>query len=195
MIGSNRKFRLPMALFGAALAFSTLAAGPAAAWPAAAEGGLVVRDFVLTNAVVDREPTNDTNEFTTRDEKVFAFARLNNTGSPTAVNGVWQHEGTQHASVWLNVGESPAWRTWSSANLKPGNWSVTLIDAGGSVLVQRSFTVGATADAIAGIEDFMIEEPTSTSAVDTMAGYEHFIVEEPTSTSAVTTDDQDGWVF
>ena len=189
MIGSIRKFGLPMALFGAALAVSTIVAAPAAA------AELVVRDFVLAHGIVGREPTNDTNGFTTQDEKAFAFARINNTGSPTAVNVVWQHEGTQHASVWLNVGESPAWRTWSSANLKSGNWSVTLIDAEGSVLVQRSFTVGATADAIAGIEDFMIEEPTSTSAVDTMAGYEDFIVEEPTSTSAVTTDHQDDWVF
>ncbi len=169
MIESIRKFGLPMALFGAALAVSTIVAAPAAA------AELVVRDFVLTHGIVGREPTNDTNGFTTQDEKAFAFARINNTGSPTAVNVVWQHEGTQHASVWLNVGESPAWRTWSSANLKPGNWSVTLLDAGGSVLVQRSFTVGATADAIAGIEDFMIEEPTSISAV--------------------TTDDQDGWMF
>ncbi len=170
MIGSIRKFGLPMALFGAALAVSTLVAAPAAA-----DGELVVRDFVLTNNVVGREPTNEAASFTTQDEKAFAFARINNTGSPTAVNVVWQHEGTQHASVWLNVGESPAWRTWSSAKLKSGNWSVTLIDAEGSVLVQRSFTVGATADAIVGIEDFMIEEPTSTSAV--------------------TTDDQKNWMF
>ncbi len=170
MIGSIRKFGLPIALFGAALAVSTMVAAPAAA-----AGELVVRDFVLTHGIVGREPTDDTNEFTTQDEKAFAFARINNTGSPTAVNVVWQHEGAQHASVWLNVGESPAWRTWSSANLKSGNWSVTLIDAGGSVLVQRSFIVGQT--------------------VDTMAGYEDFIGEEPTSTSAVTTDDQDGWMF
>ena len=53
-----------------------------------------------------------------------------------------------------------------------GNWSVTLVDAGGSVLVQRSFTVGQTnVDAMAGyeddiIDDTMIEEPTSTSTTD-----------------------------
>ncbi len=170
MIGSIRKFGLPMALFGAALAVSTMVAAPAAA-----EGEPVVREFVLTHGIVGREPTDDTNEFTTRDEKVFAFARINNTGAPTAVNIVWRHEGIQHGSVWLNVGESTGWRTWSSANLKPGNWSVTLIDAGGSVLVERSFIVGQT--------------------VDTMAGYEDFIVDEPTWTSIAATDDQDGSPF
>ena len=82
----------------------------------------------------------------------------------------------QHGSVWLNVGTSPGWRTWSSANLRPGNWSVALIDAGGSVLVQRSFIVGQTVDTM-------------------MTGYEDFIVEEPTSTLTVTAGDQDGWVF
>ncbi len=158
MIGSTKKFGLPMALFGATLAVSTLAAGPAAA-----ESGLVVRDFVLTNNVVGREPTNEAVSFTVQDQRAFAFARINNTGAPTAVNVVWHYEGTQHGSVWLNVGKSPMWRTWSSVNLKPGNWSVTLVDAGGSVLVQRSFIVGPATDAMAGYEDFMVEEPTSTA--------------------------------
>ncbi len=169
MIGSTKKFRLQLALFGAALAVSTLAAGPAAA-----EGELVVRDFVLTNAVVGREPTNEANSFTVHDEQAFAFARIINTGEPTMVNVVWHFEGTQHGSVWLNVGQSPGWRTWSSANLKPGNWSVTLADAEGSVLVQRSFIVGQTVDTM-------------------MTGYEDFIVEKPTST--VAADDQDGSMF
>ncbi len=172
MIGSIKKFRLQMALFGATLAISTLAAGPAAA-----DGGLVVRDFVLTNAIIGREPTNEATAFTTHDEKAFAFARINNTGAPTAVNVVWHFEGTQHGSVWLNVGMSSGWRTWSSANIRrPGNWSVTLLDAGGSVLVQRSFIVGQTVDTM-------------------MTGYEDFIVEEPTSTSIVAADDQDGSMF
>ncbi len=188
MIGSIRKFGLPMALFGAALAVSTIVAAPAAA------AELVVRDFVLAHGIVGREPTNETASFTTHDQKAFAFARINNTGAPTAVNVVWRHEGKLHGSVWLNVGDSTGWRTWSSANLKPGNWNVALIDAGGSVLVQRSFIVGQTADAMAGYEDYMVEEPTSTSAVDTMAGYEDFIVEERTSTSTVNTVQND-WVF
>ncbi len=173
MIGFIKKFGLPMALFGATLAVSTLAAGPAAA-----EGELVVRDFVLTNAIIGREPTNEATSFTTHDEQAFAFARINNTGAPTAVNVVWRHEGMQHGSVWLNVGQSPGWRTWSSANLRPGNWSVTLVDAGGSVLVQRSFIVGQTVDTMmTGFEDLIVEEPTSTS------------------TSTVAADDQDGWMF
>ncbi|MCZ6860278.1 MAG: hypothetical protein O7I42_08370 [Alphaproteobacteria bacterium] len=99
MIGSIKKFGLPMALFGATLAVSTLAAGPAAA-----EGELVVRDFVLTNDVVDREPTNEAAAFTTHDEKAFAFARINNTGaldlglSPRTLR-------THRDNLWLLGGE------------------------------------------------------------------------------------------
>jgi hypothetical protein len=158
MIRSNPKFRLPMALFGAALAVSTFAAGPAAA-----DTEIVVRDFVLTSAIAGREPVNDAAGFTVQDEKAYAFARIGNGGAPTSVNVVWHHEGTQHGSVWLNVGKSPGWRTWSSANLKPGNWSVSLVDTNGAVLVQRSFTVDQTVDTMAGIDDLMVEEPTSTS--------------------------------
>ncbi len=177
MVRSIWKFRLPIALFGAALAVSSLAAGPAAA-----DGRLVVLDFVLTHGIVGREPTNDTTGFTIYDEKAYAFARINNTGSPTAVNVIWQHEGTQHGSVWLNVGESPAWRTWSSANLEPGNWSVSLVDADGSVLVQRSFTVGQTADSMA-----------ATGDVDEVGDVGDVMVEEPTSTA--TAGESDGTMF
>jgi hypothetical protein len=167
-----------MALIGATFAISTLVAGPAKA-----EGDLVVRDFVLTNQVVGREPTNDATAFTTNDQRAFAFARIHNTGHPTAVNVVWHHEGQQHGSVWLNVGQSSGWRTWSSANLKPGNWSVTLVDAQGAVLVQRSFTVSQTSvDAMAGVDD-------------DYSGMGETMVQEPTSTTTTTTDQQDETMF
>ncbi len=173
MIRSKRKTRMATALLGTALAVATFAAAPAAA-----DNGLVVRDFVLTNAIAGREPTNDTAGFTVHDERAFAFARISNTGSPTAVNVVWHHEGSQHGSVWLSVGQSPGWRTWSSANLKPGNWSVSLVDAEGSVLVQRSFTVGRGADSMARASEPMIDDP---------------LVVEPTSTA--TTDEADDSMF
>ena len=35
------------------------------------------------------------------------------------------------------------WRTWSSANLKPGHWTVRLVGADGVVLDERDFAVGS----------------------------------------------------
>ncbi len=166
MVRSILSFRLPAALFGVALTVTGLAAAPAAA-----DSRLVVRDFVLTHGIVGREPTNDASGFTVHDKKAYAFVRLDNAGPATAVNVVWDYEGARHGSVWLNVGKSPAWRTWSSANLKPGNWSVSLVDADGAVLARRSFTVGRAADAMAATDDMgdmggfgdeMIAVPTST---------------------------------
>ena len=42
----------------------------------------------------------------------------------------------------MNIGTSPGWRTWSTANLRPGNWRVALVDASGAVLTEKAFTVG-----------------------------------------------------
>lgn len=183
MVRSILKFRLPAALFGAALTVSSLAAAPAAA-----DGSLVVRDFVLTHGIVGREPTSDASGFTVHDKKAYVFARINNTGPATAVNVVWNYEGALHGSVWLNVGMSPAWRTWSSANLKPGNWSVSLIDADGSIMVQRTFTVGRTADAMAATDD--MGDMDGASYADDVGGFGDEMVAVPASTSTIVDSDE-----
>ncbi len=186
MVRSILSFRLPAALFGVALTVTGLAAAPAAA-----DGRLVVREFVLTHGIVGREPTNDTSAFTVHDKKIYAFARINNTGAATAVNVIWTYQGARHGSVWLNVGKSPAWRTWSSANLKPGNWSVSLIDADGSIMVQRSFTVGPMADAMAATDD--MGDMDSASYADDVGGFGDEMVAVPASTSTIV--ESDGSMF
>jgi hypothetical protein len=54
----------------------------------------------------------------------------------------WRYEGAVHGSVDLAIGRSPGWRTWSSANLKPGDWRVAVSTADGQLLAERRFTVG-----------------------------------------------------
>lgn len=138
-----------MALAGAALAISTLAAQPAAA-----QESLAVRDFVLTHGIAQREPTDNIQSFAVQNNKVFAFARLNNTGVPTMVNFVWHYGGELHATVSLDVGTSAGWRTWSSARLRPCDWRVELVDADGMVLSEKPFTVGMAATDATGAMDY-----------------------------------------
>ena len=120
-----------------------LAASSPASAEEGAEGGIVLKDFILTHGVEAREPVDAAHSFDLSDGQVYAFARLFNDGPPSDVTVVWMHEGSVHASVDLAVGTSPGWRTWSSANLKPGHWTVRLVGADGVTLDERDFAVGA----------------------------------------------------
>ncbi len=59
----------------------------------------------------------------------------------------WHFGAEEYAEVQMRVGTSPGWRTWSSANLRPGGWRVELVDANGVVLMERRFTVSGIAAA------------------------------------------------
>ena len=131
---------LSAAAFGAALLISGLTAQSAAA----ADNSLIVRDFTMTSSVVGREPVDKVATYGVRDQQAYAFARINNAGAPTQVQFRWYYNGQHHATVPLNVGTSPGWRTWSTAQLRPGNWRVQLLDADGIVLMSRSFSVNGS---------------------------------------------------
>jgi hypothetical protein len=121
-----------------------VAASAAIATPSQADEGLIIRDFVLTRGIAEREPTDTVDAFDVSDSQGYIFARIANDGLPTGVTAVWRYGDTVHAAIDLEVGTSTGWRTWSSANLKAGLWTVELVDAEGIVLAQRSFSVGTS---------------------------------------------------
>ncbi|MDJ0970671.1 MAG: DUF2914 domain-containing protein [Kiloniellales bacterium] len=122
------------------LAAALLAA--TAAWqPAQAAEMPEVNDFVLTRGMVEREPSDPVDGFSSADRRGFAFARIKNAGEPTSVAFVWTRDQHHHATIHMNIGTSPAWRTWSSVNLQPGLWNVQVVSEAGQVLGQKSFRV------------------------------------------------------
>lgn len=128
----------------AALAGAGFVALNLASLPALADGSIVVRNFVLSHGIQDREPISETESFNVDDGKAFAFARIQNTGDPTMVSFVWEYGDTTHATVPVSVGTSPGWRTWSTSKLRPGDWRVKLVDEQGEVLLEKAFTVEAS---------------------------------------------------
>ena len=116
--------------------------GVIAAQPALAGSSLVIRDFVMTHGVYEREPVGTTDSFNNDDKRAFAFARINNEGDPTRISFVWQFGDETHATINQTIGSSEGWRTWSSVNLKPGKWQVQVVSEDGVVLAERAFTVG-----------------------------------------------------
>ena len=133
-------------ILSAVLAGASFAVFSLAPMQAAAEGSIVVRNFVLSHGIHDREPISDTESFNVGDGKAFAFARIQNDGDPTMVSFVWEYAGSEHATVPVNVGASPGWRTWSTARLRSGDWRVKLVDAQGEVLLEKAFTVSPTVE-------------------------------------------------
>lgn len=129
----------------ACLTVSLVAIGAAGLLPSAAsaEEGIVLKDFVLTHGIENREPVDAAGGFDLSDGQAYAFVRMFNDGPPSDVSVVWIYEGDEHARVDLNIGTSTGWRTWSSANLKPGHWTVRLVDAHGMTLDERDFSVGS----------------------------------------------------
>ena len=152
--------RVAGAVLGALLAVPFLTAQPAVA-----QSSIVIRDFVLTRLVqgqsfldvgiYEREPVGTTETFASADGRGYAFARIANDGSPTQISFVWYYGEEMHASIDMNIGTSSGWRTWSSVNLKPGNWRVKLQDASGAVIAERMFMVEHTggASATSGMND------------------------------------------
>lgn len=129
-------------IMSASLAAAGFAAIGLAGPPAMAEGPITVRDFVLSHGIEGREPVGAAGPFRVEDGRAYAFARIRNSGAPTTVKFVWHYDGKPHAEIAMNIGQSPGWRTWSSARLRPGSWRVELVDSSGAVLKEAAFNVG-----------------------------------------------------
>lgn len=140
MTVSNRKISGVSLAAGAAMALFAFTAQPAMA-------DMEVSELVLTSGVADREPVDTVASFKPDDSKAYVFARIKNSDAPTKVNFVWYLDNVERARVAMKVGTSGRWRTWSSSNIGVGNWRVDLVDEAGTVLAQKSFTVGNVAAA------------------------------------------------
>jgi len=117
-------------------------------FPSASAGQEMV-DVIFARDVVNREPVDpfqpgaycgqdarpsgsipviDSRE----EKKVYLWNRLKSSGEDV-LRHRWYKDDVEQASVELDLGESPGWRTWSSKNIDPnfhiGNWKVVVTTA------------------------------------------------------------------
>lgn len=104
-------------------------------------GSIGIAEFVVARDVIKREPVEVTDTFSREDTDAYAFASIANSGPPTNISFVWRYGDTVYAAVEMEIGTSPRWRTWSSAELLPGRWRVQLVTSDGVVLGEQPFTV------------------------------------------------------
>lgn len=101
---------------------------------------LQVLDFVLTNRVIKREPQGALDTFAEGAKQGVAFARLH-ANVNTEVTFVWLRDGQEYRRYKAPVQATKQWRTFSSINLRPGDWKVQLVGKNNEVLAEKSFLV------------------------------------------------------
>lgn len=107
---------------------------------AAAIAGEVAR-AQFTTAIDAREPADDLTEADAANtQKIYFFTELRDLEGQTVTHR-WTYDGATLAEVSFTPG-SARWRVWSSKELLPewtGTWTVSVVDAGGNVLTEKSF--------------------------------------------------------
>jgi hypothetical protein len=106
-----------------------------------AGANLEVIEFLLCEDVEDREPVNPKENFTTLDERVYAYARIHNTEEPVNLYFRWTHDGAVYANINLLIGVSDSWRTYSSVQILAGEWKVELVSEDAEILASAEFRV------------------------------------------------------
>jgi hypothetical protein len=95
----------------------------------------------FTSGVDAREPVDELTEASAASTtKVYFFTELRDLEGQTVTHR-WIHGGNTLAEVSFTPG-SARWRVWSSKELLPewtGTWTVAVVDAGGNVLMEKSF--------------------------------------------------------
>jgi len=122
---------------------------PAAASPEARKTGRVVR-AIFTTAIVDREPIDTLETFSTDTSRVFFFTDLRGLDGEIVTHR-WEYNGQLIAEITFRVGSGARWRVYSSKNLLPewtGTWKVVVNNENGEILHTSTFEyVAATVPA------------------------------------------------
>lgn len=107
--------------------------------------GTVAR-AMFTSQIVDREPVDELTELANDSDRIYFFSDLRDLAGQI-ITHQWEHAGNKMAEVKFRVGNGPRWRVYSSKNLLPewtGEWTVRVIDEGGSTLNVSTFTYVAS---------------------------------------------------
>ena len=99
---------------------------------------------MFTNAVVEREPTDQIDTLTTETNAICFFTEISGMEGKTVTHR-WIFNGETRAEVTFEI-SGPRWRVYSSKKLTPkwvGTWTVEVVDGEGNSLQKDSFVYKA----------------------------------------------------
>jgi hypothetical protein len=99
-----------------------------------------VEKIAIAAGIELKEPVGVATEFDATVGKVNCWMRIACADIPKEVKHIWYLENEKLLEVPLTV-KFPSMRTWSTKNIRPGNWRVEVVDTTGAVLGQTTFTV------------------------------------------------------
>ena len=111
---------------------------------AASFAGPRVLELQACEGLEGRAPMGCGERFTAQEDRVWVWTSVANPGEPTTVSMVWKKDGQERQRMSLEVGRSPAWRTWGYHTMRRGDvgaWTVEVLDAQGALLGATSFEV------------------------------------------------------
>ena len=103
----------------------------------------MVKDAVVCQDVVDRNPVGSGDVFAKETAIIYCFCRVVGVEGEGSITHNWYHKGTLKASVTLPV-RSINWRTWSAKSMSPewtGEWMVEILSAEGTPLESIIFFI------------------------------------------------------
>jgi hypothetical protein len=106
---------------------------------------LSVQEMKFCTDIVDRVPVGAGDNFSGSLEKIYCYTEVANTGEPVQISHAWYYNDQKVGEVFLNIGKSSAWRTWSSKKILKswtGQWKVEVLSPSGEVLETKDFIVG-----------------------------------------------------
>jgi hypothetical protein len=103
-------------------------------------GGIQIEDAKLGKKIKDKQIASETSEFALND-KVYLWLKTTG-GAGKSLIVTWKN-GDHAYKRNMAIGGSP-WRSWGyKIAALPGNWTVSIADAKGTVLKELSFKVGS----------------------------------------------------
>ena len=106
-----------------------------------------IKEFVTCKNVKNLTPIEITDTFTTKDQKVYAFAHFINIKENRLIDFIWEKEVNGewklYADIKLPIYSGSRWRTYSYITIRPffvGNWRVSIVD-GSNTIDSREFKI------------------------------------------------------
>ena len=106
-----------------------------------------LKEFVVCKDVKNLTPINITDNFTSKDKKVYAFAYFTNLKTNKTIDFIWEkfvnNKWHLYADIKLPVYKGSRWRTYSNITIRTffnGKWRVVLFDTN-KTLAYKEFNI------------------------------------------------------
>ncbi|MGM5484230.1 MAG: DUF2914 domain-containing protein [Nanobdellota archaeon] len=106
---------------------------------------LLVNEMQFCTDIADRTPIGTGDNFSGSLEKIYCYTEVANKGKPVTISHVWYYNDQKVGKVYLDIGKSSGWRTWSSKKILKswtGWWRVEVLSPAGEILETKDFVVG-----------------------------------------------------